>query len=393
MNSILMQSRGDPRRRGVVAVQVVVLSGVMFGFAALTIDMGQIYKARGDLQHAADSAALAAASAYISDSMVQVRIGTNTTSAFSEVTSRSSSLAGQFSSANYTLDQSTILESQDFSMGWLDMSSPTSTLVTGVAPNGHNAVRVMVRRDSTSQGQTNGPIDLFFAPIFGQYTGNASASAVAVFDDRFAGFDTSLPGAGALTPLSIRQDSYNAQLVGGNDGYSYDSTSSSVLDGSDGVNEINIYPDTSAPGNFGLLNIGTPNQGVPGLADQIENGVSAADMNAEIGTSLVDFSSGPTTYQITGDPGMKSALQSSFELRVGDVIGFFLHTTVTAQGSNTVYTIVDLRFGRLMDVQLNGNPNSRGVWVQPAVFSGAGVVVSAGASSSGGMVGRLVLAR
>ena len=44
------------RRRGVVALQVGVMLTVLLGCAALTIDVGQLFSARTDLQKAADSA-------------------------------------------------------------------------------------------------------------------------------------------------------------------------------------------------------------------------------------------------------------------------------------------------------------------------------------------------
>jgi len=52
------KTRQNLRRAG-VAVQVAVFSGVMIAFGALALDLGRLYTARGELQRAADSAALA----------------------------------------------------------------------------------------------------------------------------------------------------------------------------------------------------------------------------------------------------------------------------------------------------------------------------------------------
>lgn len=58
-----IQEPGDRQvRRGVVAVQVAVVMIVIMGFAALSVDLGAMYNTKADLQKAADSAALAAAS-------------------------------------------------------------------------------------------------------------------------------------------------------------------------------------------------------------------------------------------------------------------------------------------------------------------------------------------
>ncbi|MDM8006889.1 MAG: pilus assembly protein TadG-related protein, partial [Phycisphaerae bacterium] len=49
-------------RRGAVVVFVAVVSTLMAGFTALTIDLGNMYIVKTELQRSADAAALAAAS-------------------------------------------------------------------------------------------------------------------------------------------------------------------------------------------------------------------------------------------------------------------------------------------------------------------------------------------
>ena len=63
------------RRRAVVAVQVGIVLIVLLGFAALTVDVGTLYNTRNDLQRTADAAALAGASMYTTDAMMQIRQG------------------------------------------------------------------------------------------------------------------------------------------------------------------------------------------------------------------------------------------------------------------------------------------------------------------------------
>ncbi len=169
-----------------------------------------------------------------------------------------------------------------------------------------------------------------------------------------------------------------------------------MTNSSDGIGEIDIYPGNLAPGNFGLLNIGTPNQSTPALAAQIEDGVPPEDLEAEIGTTTLAFfdSSGDAiTYPITGNPGLKAALEASVELRVGDIVAFLLHNVVAEQGSNAVYTITDIRFGRLMEVRIQGASHRRGLWIQPVNFAGPGVVLDPAAPSTNGRLGQLVLVR
>ena len=74
-------------------------------------------------------------------------------------------------------------------------------------------------------------------------------------------------------------------------------------------------------------------------------------------------------------------------------MGFFLHDNVVLSGSNAIYTITEIRFGRVMDINLTGAPSTRGLYIQPVSYAGGGVRIDPDAPSSGGLVGRLVLAR
>ena len=152
----------------------------------------------------------------------------------------------------------------------------------------------------------------------------------------------------------------------------------------------------SRTGNFGLLNIGLANAGVPGLSGQILNGVTAAQLADEIGTeeiSFFDSTGNPITHQISGNPGVKVALKTDVQARVGDLIGFFVHSQLNQTGSNAVYTITKLRFGRVMEVVLNGPPAERRIVVQPSLYSDPGVRTDPQAGSSGGLVGQVYLVR
>ena len=396
---MVQHSQSDRRhqRRAITAVLVLVMVPMLLAVAALTIDVGAMFNARADLQDAADAAAMAGASAYVGDTMMKVRMGAsmggNRTSALAEVLFSAGVRSAMCSYMTSTLGAyRTVLDPEDLVTGWIDVTSGTSPIQPNPLPENHNAVEVTLKR--TREG-ANGPVNLFFAPIFNRLYGEVTATATAVFDDRVGGFDVS-KGPGVLMPLTIDEDEYEDQLVTGGDDYEYDPDWDSVSPGSDGIKEINLYPDKMAPGNFGLLNIGTPNQGEPALADQIENGVSPEDMEAEIGTSVVTFydaDGNAVTYDITGDPGIKVSLEPSVEVRKGDLVAFLLHDQVTEGGANTVYRIARICFGRVMDVKLTGSPSGRGIWIQPTSYASPAVVLNRSAPSSGGMAGQLVLAR
>ena len=385
--------RESQRRRALVAAQVAVCMVVIVGFTALAVDVGMMYNVKADLQRSADAAALAGAASYTSDKMLQVRLSGDRTSLIYEVVDTARNLADSFALVNPSLGvSSTHIEPNDIGTGWIDVASGTTPLDIGVAPDSYNAIEVIARR--TSEG-SNGPISLLFARIFGRSYAETSASAVAVFDDRVGGFD---PGAGPgyLLPFTIHEDVFEADLTGGPDNYGFDANEKTVTSSADGIREIKLYPHDSAPGNFGLLNIGIPNQGVPSLREHIENGVPPEDVESEIGTAVLTFYTehgDPITYDITGSPGLDSALQPSVEMRVGDVVAFLLHNVVIENGSNSIYTITDIRFGRVMDIRLQGASFLRGLWVQPVSYAGPGIVLDPDAPSTNGLSGRIVLAR
>jgi hypothetical protein len=285
----------------------------------------------------------------------------------------------------------TYVDQSDVTIGWLDPTSGASTLETGGNPALQNAVQVLTRRTGESP---NGPVDALFSRIFGHDHSDVTATATAIFDDRVAGIDPA--AAGDLMPFTIHEDMFDDYFYNGDDDYEWDGSAESVSNGSDGVREVNLYPHDLSPGNFGLLNIGTPNQGVPPLHDQIDNGVPPGDLETETGSEQLTFyddEGNPITYNITGDTGMKSTLESNVDGRIGDVVGIFLHSVVSGTGANAVFTITQIRWGRVMDAKLNGSPSQRGIWLQPVTYAGGGVLLSPNAPSSGGLTGKMVLAR
>jgi uncharacterized membrane protein len=57
--------RSIGKRRGGVALILGLSMAAILGMGALAVDLGKLFKARGDAQRAADAAALAGASAYL----------------------------------------------------------------------------------------------------------------------------------------------------------------------------------------------------------------------------------------------------------------------------------------------------------------------------------------
>ncbi len=373
------------RRRGIVAVQVGVMLAVLLGAAAMTIDVGQIYAARGELQRAADAAALAGVTALTTDDMMDVRNGAGSLDGVvGEAISRSNTI----SILNKTLNDATHIETGDILTGEINLNSGTDPLDTGAAATDYNAVQVTVHRNANG---SNGQVPLFFSGVFGRFYSDSIATATAAFDDRFLGFDFDVPGGG-IAPFTISRTIYEQSLISGSDNYSYDEASDTISSSSDGTREFKLYPHLDdAAGNFGMLNIGNVGQGTAEEIIQIEDGVTAAQVESEIGTSDPVFDG--SVYNMTGSPGLVASMENTIQPMVGQVIGFFLHEGAVLGGSNAVYDITDLKFGRIMHAQISGNPATRGIYIQPVSYVGNGVRTSPTAPSTNGELGRIVLVR
>jgi Flp pilus assembly protein TadG len=135
-----------PSERGSVLVVVAVALLMLIGVAALVIDLGVLYAAAQQAQHAADVAALAGAG--------RLRAGMNPTDAANEAIA----VAAQ----NKILGSAVSLSSSDVVVGAWDAASKQvvawSSTATAVA------VQVTVRRTPSSP---NGPVPTFFAQVMG----------------------------------------------------------------------------------------------------------------------------------------------------------------------------------------------------------------------------------
>jgi hypothetical protein len=371
-------------------VYTAVSMVMLVGFATLAIDGGRLYLARTQLQATADAAAMAAVTAILIDA--------NQDKDYLAVESEGYLRASDIGGRHEILGKSVNLPMANVVFGRIDDPSdyyaPFNTATTD-----YNAVRVVVQRTSTSP---DGPIGLLLAAIWGNNTADVGAIAVAVLDDRVSGFR---PVRDTLLPFTIHLEKYETEKAGGTDDYGYNADLGEVSRSGDDVFEVKLYPyklsgsDTTqeefeGSGNFGILNIGVENQGQPPVATQITSGVTGDDLEAEVGVPELEFydeSGDARTYTMTGNPGLKASLNSPLESRVGDVVGFFVHTGVTLNGSNAEYTIVGVRFGRLMDVRLNGK--DKYLIVQPVLYSGPEIITDPDAPSTDLEVSRLMLAR
>jgi Flp pilus assembly protein TadG len=388
-----IRNKWQQGRRGAVVVLVAVVSTVMVGFVAMTVDLGTIYIARTELQRAADAASLAGASIYLGDA----GLAGQDADLIAGASERSKAIAIK----NPVYGAGQILANSDVQLGQHDFANPAAALLPG---SPWNAVEVKVHRDVKNP---NGPVPLLFARIWGKTASSMTAVARATLDDRMAGYklEGNASGVGFM-PFTIPASAfYNRIGASGSDHYSYDD---GVETGTDGVPEVEMYPwkwtATDGPegsGNFGLLDLNCPKNGASALAAQISSGgASAADVQIALGTSTLAFydathteSNGPNTYSCSGEPGMKTSLQKALSEQVGKVFGFFLNNGVHEHGSHATYSICGMFFGRIMAVDISGGKNAEGLVIQPVAYTDPWVIISADAASSHGTVGRLTLVR
>jgi hypothetical protein len=172
------------KRRGVAAVFVMILLPVLLGAAAFAVDAGFIYNCRAQMQNAADSAALAGASALHLD--------------HEEVRRRASAYASKNLVANIPVS----LLPEDIEIGhWERETGNFSPASGGPTDLRANAVRVVGRRSG---------IPLFFARIFGKSSTDVAREAIALCD---AGHCYGIWGLNGIDGVgSITTDSYVSAL-------------------------------------------------------------------------------------------------------------------------------------------------------------------------------------
>ncbi|NIA06030.1 MAG: hypothetical protein GWP14_00065 [Actinobacteria bacterium] len=387
-------------RKGAVIVMVAILLVALLGCAALAVDVGYLYVARAELQRSADAAALAGAQA----------LGRGLESPFGEYISANDiySQAEKYAGLNAVVGTGVeVNRNSDIKIGYLanprDLSVPLQT----VALDQCNAVQVIARRDSSN---TDGEVKLFFAPIWGINSSEVSASAIAVLDDRFYAYR-----GGNAIPFTLHVDTWDDEIIQGNgaDGYGYDKYTGDVTSSPDGVPEVKLFPNkegsgccckrrgkgcgnsNNGAGNFGILHIGSGSLGVPTLRDQIRNGISQDDFTDLTGEPMVKFydydSGNAVSYGINGNPGIKAGIESAIQEKVGQVVGFFLHDSVSGTGSNATFNVIAMRFGRVMAVNLNGK--NKAIIIQPVPYYSSGVLTSPNAPSTDRLIGTLELVR
>lgn len=377
-------------RRGTISALAAVTVVAALAFAMFTVDVGYLTLALAELENAADASALAGA-AELSQSL-----GVGATEQEAEELARQA--AKEVAAANPAADRDSVyLDSvTDVRLGQLQWNEQTQgwEKLWGVQP--YTLVEVSVHRDRGSNSSVptpDGPIPLFFGPIFQHsVAGLNTRSASAIYPAGGIRIDEESNQTADVLPITFDVESWDAMLDGevyeppnnGNGGgstssepdddYSYNSALDKVVQSPDGIYEVNLYPgdDPSLPpGNRGQVDIGHPGNSTADLKRQITDGVNGDDLSYHGGEIRWD-----EPLSLNGDTGVSAGIESALVDQIGQVKLMPLFSAVSGNGNNAQYTMDRFVGVRIMAVKLTGPPSQRHIIVQPTPYSSSTVVRS-----------------
>jgi Flp pilus assembly protein TadG len=366
-------------RRGTVAILACFLMIGMLGLVAFAVDLGYMANSQTELQRTADSAALAACNTLQNGGTPGALV--NLSTAVADVPT----VAAQYAAANKVCSTSPTLAATDVVVGYMaDPGQKGATIDTGASINNFNAVQVTVRRSAN----VNGLVPAFFSKVFGYSGETASASSTAAFIGNFSGFGIPSAGTGPAAgtgnlmflPFALDLQTWNALLAGtGSDAWAWDSLNQRVIAGSDGILECNLFPQgTGSPGNRGTVSIGCSN-GTSNLVRQIQYGLSASDLAPYGGTLQLDSTG---NLYLPANPGISAGTKSALAAIISQTRIIPIFSSVTGNGANAEYDIVQFVGVRVLDVDLTGSMSSKHLTVQPAWTYTRGAVAATAPSGS-----------
>ncbi len=367
----IMRNTSPKRRRGAITVLSAFLTIVLLGMVAFTVDVGYVLSAKQELQRSADAAALAACWEYSRE----LAYGAEATDA--EAYARG--IAESYAASNYVGGSAPQVDTNtsnaaggDIVFGQISNVMDPNSVFNPAYSSGFNAVQVRVRRDST----LNGEVPYFFAKIFGHTSQAVDAQATAAYVRSINGFKIPYDGSNIdILPFALDQDTWQDLLNGcTNDDYTWDPATQQITNGTDGILEVNLYPQgTGSPGNRGTVDIGSSNNSTADIARQILDGVSPEDMEYHDG--VLEFDSNGE-LPLNGDTGISAGVKDELTAIKGQPRLIPIFSTVYGPGNNAEYTIVKWAGVRIMYVKLTGAMSQKRVIIQPAPMVVPGVIPS-----------------
>lgn len=339
------------RRRGAVLPLVAALAVVVIGMLAFSVDLGYVSLVRGQLQSAADSASLAAASQLLDRDLLHGDDIQSLTEADAQ--------ANRFASANKGGGVSLALGSGDVVYGYIaDPEDPNSPLLTDRRP--YNSAQVTAQRT----GGRNGELGLFFAPIFNRDAMDLDAKATATYEGNVGGFrfnDNYENQTCKLLPFTIKKSAWDAAFNGPLDNWKRDPVTGAVTREPDGIFEVKLFPTRTTSGNFGTVDIGSSGNSTADIVRQILHGPSKADLDL-MGGACELGEDGKLILQ--GDTGVSAGFKDELLAIRGKPRIIPLYTEdPTGNGNNTQYVITHFVGCCVVEVKLTGG--DKYVLIQP----------------------------
>lgn len=342
--------RSGHRRRGITLPLLAALIVVLIGLLAFAVDLGYISLVRGQMQTAADAAALASASQLLDRDWLQG----DTSQSLAEADAQ----AGRFAAANRAGGVALKLGTGDVEYGYIaNPRDPGSPFDVGRTP--YNSARVTVQRTEAQ----NGELGLFFAKIFNRNSLPLQTSATATYEGAIGGFefnDNDPHQKSLLLPYTVHVDHWEAAFTAGSDLFGRNPETGEVTAVGDGILEVKLFPTSTTSGNFGTIDIGSSDNSTSDIERQTLNGPSRADFEAmgrkfELGTD--------GTLVLDGDTGISAGVKDAMKQIEGQARIIPLYTTVTGDGDNSRFTITRFVGCTVVSVKLTGG--DKHILIQP----------------------------
>lgn len=415
-------------RSATVAPLAALLMAFLTGMLAFSIDVGYICSVQGELQDAADAAALAAVEQLQNPFVAFYSPGqTNQQGIYNAVTTNTTTssypiaTAQRYAYYNKAGGVKVYVPTADISLWFYNNTTFTSPSLTDFP----NTVSVKTRRDNNA----NGPLSLFFGPIFGISTVNLTATAYATMFNGIPGAPSSgTPGTtGYQAPIfganltatppfttsgtssNITIDAHvlpvaldinvwtnyangnfvftNGAFVSSPSPYLTSNNITANTSGPDnGLPQLQVYPSNpNTPGNFGLIDIGPPATNAPAFRAWIDDGVTSNDISYLLNNSLLPVSpSKPANWTV--GTGLTDTLLTNFQsvMGVSNLIPLFSpynplgnanpYQAAAAQGSNATYAVVG--FASVAITQADGSGASgMTIAIQPGAIVSPTLVI------------------
>ncbi|TWT84835.1 hypothetical protein CA13_63160 [Planctomycetes bacterium CA13] len=342
-------ARSGKQRRGAALVFGLILSVSLVTLLGIVLDFGYIHVGRTEMRRSADAAAMSACWEMLDQQVA----GTVDYELEAEVKSE----ANKAALANIVGDISPELKSSDIELGTYNFDGTWST-------SDHlarNAVRVTLRRQSCN----NGELPLFFGALTGRNTQSLEVTATAAMMQAIDGFyePSNYDETLELLPFALDLPSWQQAIANATlDQYAF--KDGSVISGSDGFFETNLYPKgTGSPGNRGTVDIGGRNNSTADLSRQILHGVSKQDF-IDLGKPLMLDANGELL--LNGDTGISAGVKDELASIIGKPRIIPIYTSVAGNGNNAMFTIVAFEGVRILNVKLTGKKDKKEVVIQPA---------------------------